>query len=72
MPRRSRPSRRPKAKTAAEQAAAVRADLQNKQSQLQMQIAVVKSQYMALNPGQRQRWRPFRPPATAGGGATGA
>ena len=42
------------AKTAAEQAAAVRADLQNKQSQLQLQIAVVKSQYMALTPGQRE------------------
>ena len=42
------------AKTAAEQAAAVRADLQNKQSQLQVQIAVVKSQYMALNPRQRE------------------
>ena len=33
------------AKTAAEQAAAVRADLQSKQSKLQVQIAVVKSQY---------------------------
>ena len=42
------------AKTAAEQAAPVRADLQNKQSQLQVQIAVVKSQYMALNPRQRE------------------
>ena len=42
------------AKTAAEQAAAVRADLQTKQSQLQVQIAVVKSQYMALNPRQRE------------------
>jgi cell wall-associated NlpC family hydrolase len=42
------------AKTAAEQAAAVRADLQSKQSQLQVQIAVVKSQYSALTPGQRQ------------------
>jgi cell wall-associated NlpC family hydrolase len=41
------------AKTAAEQAAAVRADLQSKQSKLQLQIAVVKSQYMALTPGQR-------------------
>lgn len=41
------------ARTAAEQAAAVRANLQRKQSQLQMQIAVVKSQYRALSPGQR-------------------
>ncbi|CAN5633440.1 peptidoglycan hydrolase RipC [soil metagenome] len=41
------------AKTAAEQAAAVRADLQSKQSKLQLQIAVVKSQYMALTPSQR-------------------
>lgn len=42
------------AKTAAEQAAAVRADLQKKQSQLQVKIAVVKSQYEALTPGQRE------------------
>jgi peptidoglycan DL-endopeptidase CwlO len=41
------------AKTAAEQAAGVRANLQSKQSQLQSQIAVVKSQYQALSPGQR-------------------
>jgi peptidoglycan DL-endopeptidase CwlO len=41
------------AKSAAEQAAAVRASLQSKQSQLQVQIAVVKSQYMSLSPGQR-------------------
>jgi cell wall-associated NlpC family hydrolase len=41
------------AKSAAEQAAAVRASLQSKQSQLQVQIAVVKSQYLALSPGQR-------------------
>ena len=41
------------AKTAAEQAAAVRADLQSKQSQLQLQIAVVKTQYLALTPAQR-------------------
>ena len=34
------------AKSAAEQAAAVRASLQSKQSQLQVQIAVVKSQYL--------------------------
>ncbi|WP_081968262.1 peptidoglycan hydrolase RipC [Mycobacterium kyorinense] len=41
------------AKTAAEQAAAVRAGLQAKQSKLQLQIAVVKSQYQSLTPGQR-------------------
>src|ERR1700687_154372 len=41
------------AKTAAEQAAAVRAALQSKQSQLQLQIAVVKSQYQVLTPVQR-------------------
>jgi peptidoglycan DL-endopeptidase CwlO len=41
------------AKTAAEQAAAVRADLQSKQSRLQVQIAVVKSQYQAMTPAQR-------------------
>jgi peptidoglycan DL-endopeptidase CwlO len=41
------------AKNAAEQAAAVRANLQHKQSQLQVQIAVVKSQYSALTPNQR-------------------
>jgi len=42
------------AKTAAEQAAAVRADLQSKQSKLQLQIAVVKSQYTGLTPHQRE------------------
>ena len=42
------------AKTAAEQAAAVRADLQSKQSQLQVQIAIVKAQYEALSPNQRE------------------
>jgi cell wall-associated NlpC family hydrolase len=41
------------AKNAAEQAAAVRAGLQKKQSELQVQIAVVKSQYVALTPQQR-------------------
>jgi cell wall-associated NlpC family hydrolase len=41
------------AKTAAEQAAAVRASLQSKQSRLQLQIAVVKSQYQSLTPEQR-------------------
>ena len=54
------------AKTAAEQAAAVRASLQSKQSQLQVQIAVVKSVYQALTPGQRAALadpRPAPPPA---------
>ncbi|MEO9202750.1 MAG: NlpC/P60 family protein, partial [Mycobacterium sp.] len=37
----------------AEQAAAVRADLQARQSRLQLQISVVKSQYYALTPTQR-------------------
>jgi cell wall-associated NlpC family hydrolase len=41
------------AKTATEQAAAVRASLQSKQSQLQLQIGIVKSQYQALSPDQR-------------------
>lgn len=41
------------ARTAAEQAAAVRAELQARQSRLQLQIAVVKSQYYALTPQQR-------------------
>ena len=41
------------AKSAAEQAAAVRASLQSKQSQLQVQIAVVKSQYLSLTADQR-------------------
>jgi peptidoglycan DL-endopeptidase CwlO len=41
------------AKSAADQAAAVRASLQSKQSQLQVQIAVVKSQYVSLSHGQR-------------------
>ena len=41
------------AKTAAEQAASVRASLQSKQSKLQLQIAIVKSQYLALSPHDR-------------------
>ena len=41
------------AKNAAEQAAAVRAGLQKKQSELQVQIAVVKSQYASLTPQQQ-------------------
>lgn len=50
------------AKTAAEQAAAVRADLQAKQSQLQVQIAIVKAQYEALTPGQREALATAPPP----------
>ena len=41
------------AKAAADHAAAVRADLQAKQNRLQVQIAVVKSQYNMLTPNQR-------------------
>ena len=41
------------AKTAAEQAAAIRADLQRKQSQLQIQLAAVKSRYVGLTPEQK-------------------
>jgi cell wall-associated NlpC family hydrolase len=52
------------AKTAAEQAAAVRADLQSKQSKLQLQIAVVKTQYTALTPAQREALAAI-PPAPA-------
>ncbi len=51
-------------KTAAEQAAAVRADLQSKQSKLQVQIAIVKSRYSALTPSQRQALAAL-PPAPA-------
>ena len=54
------------AKTATEQAAAVRARLQSKQSQLQLQIAIVKSQYIALSPNQRTELAapgPVPPPA---------
>jgi len=56
------------AKTAAEQAAAVRASLQSKQSQLQLQIAIVKSQYLALSPNQRTELAapgPVPPPPAA-------
>ncbi len=53
------------AKTAAEQAAAVRADLQSKQSQLQLKIAVVKSQYLALTPRQREALAALPPAAVA-------
>ncbi|WP_422746438.1 peptidoglycan hydrolase RipC [Mycobacterium sp. WMMD1722] len=52
------------AKTAAEQAAQVRANLQNKQSQLQTQIAIVKAQYEALTPAQRETLAAL-PPAPA-------
>lgn len=50
------------AKTAAEQAAAVRAELQSKQSQLQVQIAIVKAQYEALTPVQREALAAAPPP----------
>jgi cell wall-associated NlpC family hydrolase len=50
------------AKTAAEQAAAVRADLQSKQSRLQLQIAVVKGKYLALTPNQREALAAMPPP----------
>jgi cell wall-associated NlpC family hydrolase len=58
-------------KTAAEQAAAVRANLQSKQSRLQVQMAVVKSQYLALTPEQRTALAdpgpvPARPAAAPG------
>lgn len=52
------------AKTAAEQAAAVRADLQSKQSKLQVQMAIVKSQYNVLTPAQREALAAV-PPAPA-------
>jgi len=50
------------AKTAAEQAAAVRAELQSKQSKLQVQIAIVKAQYTALTPAQREALAAIPPP----------
>jgi cell wall-associated NlpC family hydrolase len=50
------------AKTAAEQATAVRADLQSKQSRLQLQIAVVTGQYLALTPNQREALAAMPPP----------
>lgn len=53
------------AKTAAEQAAAVRAELQSKQSQLQVQIAIVKAQYEALTPVQREALAAAPPPPPA-------
>jgi cell wall-associated NlpC family hydrolase len=57
------------AKTAAEQAASVRASLQSKQSHLQLQIAIVKSQYLALTPNERTALAapgPVPPPAAVG------
>ncbi|MBV8967346.1 MAG: C40 family peptidase, partial [Mycobacteriaceae bacterium] len=51
------------ARVAAEQAAAVRADVQAKQSRLQTQIAIVKSQYLALTPAQRSVLAGPNPPA---------
>ncbi|HUB58049.1 MAG TPA: peptidoglycan hydrolase RipC [Mycobacterium sp.] len=60
------------AKTATEQAAAVRASLQSKQSQLQLQIAIVKSQYLALSPNQRTELAapgPVPPPAAVAAAA---
>ena len=54
------------AKAAAQQAAAVRATLQRKQSQLQVQIAVVKTEYNALTAEQRTALAdPGEIPATA-------
>lgn len=53
------------AKSAAEQAAAVRASLQSKQSQLQVQIAVVKSQYLSLTADQRTALANPAPPPGA-------
>jgi cell wall-associated NlpC family hydrolase len=54
------------AKTAAEQAASVRASLQSKQSKLQLQIAIVKSQYLALSPHDRTALAaPGPPPPSA-------
>ena len=50
------------AKTAAEQATAVRADLQSKPSKLQLQIAMVKGQYLALTPNQRDALAAMPPP----------
>jgi len=50
------------AKSAAEQAAAVRAKLQSKQSQLQLQIGIVKSQYLALSPHERTELAAPGPP----------
>ena len=53
------------AKVAADQAAAVRAELQRKQSQLQVQIAAVKARYLMLSPDQRAALAAPAPPAEA-------
>jgi peptidoglycan DL-endopeptidase CwlO len=53
------------AKTAAEQAASVRASLQSKQSRLQLQIGIVKSQYLALSPHERTALAAPGPPPPA-------
>jgi cell wall-associated NlpC family hydrolase len=50
------------ARTAAEQASAIRAELQAKQSQLRSQIAVVKARYDALTPDQRAALAALPPP----------
>ena len=61
------------AKTAAEQAASVRASLQSKQSRLQLQIGIVKSQYLALSPHERTALAaPGPPPPPAAMGAAPA
>jgi cell wall-associated NlpC family hydrolase len=61
------------AKTAAEQAAAVRANLQSKQSRLQLQIGIVKSQYLALSPHERTALaEPGPPPPPAAMAAAAA
>ena len=62
------------AKTAAEQAASVRANLQSKQSRLQLQIGIVKSQYLALSPHDRTALAapgPPPPPAAMAAAAPG-
>ena len=48
----------------------MRADLQSKQSQLQLKIAVVKSQYLALTPRQREALAALPPAAVAVPGRT--
>lgn len=54
------------AKVAADEAAAVRAELQRKQSQLQVQIALVKARYQALTPSQQAALAaPSAPPPAA-------
>ena len=60
------------AKTAAEQAASVRANLQSKQSRLQLQIGIVKSQYLALSPHERTALAAPGPPPPAATAAAAA